>query len=75
DLSRQGLKASTVIARGRGYCVTKAVLLAAAARALGVPARIGFGDVKNHIATERLKKMMGTDIFYYHGYTELFLDG
>ncbi|MGQ3075799.1 MAG: transglutaminase-like domain-containing protein [Ferrovibrionaceae bacterium] len=75
DLSRRGLKASTVIARGRGYCVTKAVLLAAAARALGVPARIGFGDVKNHIATARLKQMMGTDIFYYHGYTELFLDG
>ncbi|MGQ3031823.1 MAG: transglutaminase domain-containing protein, partial [Ferrovibrionaceae bacterium] len=66
DLSRRGLKASTVIARGRGYCVTKAVLLAAAARALGVPARIGFGDVKNHIATARLKQMMGTDIFYYH---------
>jgi transglutaminase-like putative cysteine protease len=68
-------KASAVIARGRGYCVAKAVVLAAAARAAGIPARLGFADVRNHLATERLRRMMGTDIFYYHGFTELHLEG
>jgi transglutaminase-like putative cysteine protease len=64
-----------VIALGRGYCVAKAVVLAAAARATGIPARLGFADVRNHLATERLRRMMGTDIFYYHGFTELHLEG
>src|SRR5665811_1635194 len=50
-------KASAVIARGRGYCVAKAVVLAAAARAAGIPARLGFADVRNHLATERLRRM------------------
>jgi hypothetical protein len=31
--------------------------------------------VKNHLATERLKELMGSDIFTYHGYTELYLKG
>lgn len=69
----EACKASAVIARGRGYCVAKAVVLAAAARSAGIPARLGFADVRNHLATERLLRMMGTDIFYYHGFTELHL--
>jgi len=64
-----------VIARGRGYCVAKATVLAAAARALEIPSRLGFADVRNHLATPRLREQMGTDVFYYHGYTELHLDG
>jgi transglutaminase-like putative cysteine protease len=75
ELTPEGLRASRVIERGRGYCVTKAGLLAAAARAAGIPARLGFADVRNHLATERLRRAMGTDVFYYHGFTELFLDG
>jgi transglutaminase-like putative cysteine protease len=74
DLSAEGLTASTVLARGRAYCVAKAGVLAAVARALGIPARLGFADVRNHLATPRLIELMGTDIFYYHGYAELFLD-
>lgn len=75
EVSPEGLRASNVIARGKGFCVNKALLLCATARAEGIPARIGLADVKNHLATERLLQMMGTDIFYYHGYAELFLDG
>ncbi len=60
---------------GRGFCVSKALLLAAVARALNIPSRIGLADVKNHLATPRLRELMGTDIFFYHGYTELLLDG
>ena len=71
----QGFKASTCIERGRGFCITKAALLAACARAENIPSRVGFGDVKNHLATPRLIELMGTDEFVFHGYTELFLGG
>ena len=68
-------RASAVLALGRGYCVGKAALLAAAARARGIPARIAFADVRNHLATPRLLALIGTDVFIYHGITELWLGG
>lgn len=75
DLSPAGMRASTVLAAGYGWCVNKAALLAAAARAAGIPARLGFADVRNHLSTERMRQTMTTDVFIWHGYTELFLDG
>ncbi len=42
DLSPVGMKASTVLANGYGWCVPKATLLAAACRAVGIPARLGY---------------------------------
>ena len=69
------LRASSVLARGAGFCVAKAIVLAAGARAVGIPARLGFADVRNHLTTERLRTQMGTDVFAFHGFTELFLDG
>ena len=75
NLSAAGMKASAVIATGHGWCVTKAALLAAAARAAGIPARVGYADVRNHLSTERLRQTMQTDLFIWHGYTELWLDG
>jgi transglutaminase-like putative cysteine protease len=74
-LSEDGLRATSVLARGAGFCVAKAVLLAAGARAVGIPARLGFADVRNHLTTERLRAQMGTDVFAFHGFTELHLDG
>jgi transglutaminase-like putative cysteine protease len=71
----EGMRASGVLALGYGWCVTKAALLAAAARAAGIPARLGFADVRNHLSTERMRATMGTDEFIWHGYTELWLDG
>ncbi|HYR35964.1 MAG TPA: transglutaminase family protein [Burkholderiales bacterium] len=68
-------RASTCLERSVGWCVSKAALLAAGARASGIPARVGFADVKNHLTTPELTAKMGTDLFVYHGYTELFLDG
>jgi transglutaminase-like putative cysteine protease len=68
------LKASYTLQVRRGYCVAKAVLLAAVSRAVGIPSRLGFADVRNHLTTPHLKMLMGTDIFVYHGYTELFLN-
>jgi transglutaminase-like putative cysteine protease len=68
-------RASAVLAAGRGYCVGKAALLAAAARARGIPARVAFADVRNHLATPRLLDLIGSNLFVYHGITELWLDG
>lgn len=67
--------ASKVIASGCGFCISKATLLAAAARVVGIPAKVGFADVKNHLTSPRLMEMMGTDEFAYHGYTVLWIDG
>lgn len=75
DVAPATYRASTCIARGHGFCINKAVVLAAAARAVGVPAKLGFADVRNHLATPRLRELMGTDLFYWHGYATLFLDG
>jgi len=69
------IKASAVLAKKQGYCVAKAVLLAACLRSRGIPARLGFADVKNHLNTERLKALMETDLFVWHGFTEIYLDG
>jgi transglutaminase-like putative cysteine protease len=75
DLSIGGLKASRVLADGFGWCVPKAVLLAAACRVIGVPARLGLADVRNHLSSANLRAIMGTDIFYRHGYTAIYLGG
>lgn len=72
---RDAYRATQVLARGRGYCVQKAVLLAALARAAGIPARLGFADVRNHQSPAWLREAMGTDVFLFHGYVEFFLDG
>lgn len=75
DLSLAGMRASRVLENGYGWCVPKATLLAAVARAAGIPARLGFADVRNHLSTERMRATMKTDLFIWHGYTELWLDG
>jgi transglutaminase-like putative cysteine protease len=74
DLAEDKFRASVVLGKKSGYCVEKALLLAAAARALGIPSRLRFATVRNHLTTERLKQIMKTDLFIYHGYTEMFLD-
>ena len=68
-------RASVCIDQGSGWCVPKAALLAACARAVGIPARLGYADVRNHITTPELTAKMGTDLFVFHGYTELLLEG
>lgn len=75
DLRRSGLRASDLVGRTRGYCVEKAVLLAAAARAVGIPSRLSFYIVRNHIATGRLEKALKTNRLVFHGAAEMFLDG
>ena len=68
-------RASSCLAAGQGFCIGKAALLAACARSEGIPARVAFADVKNHLTTPALRARMGTDLFVYHGFTELLLEG
>jgi transglutaminase-like putative cysteine protease len=68
-------RASAVLAAGRAFCIGKSALLAASARAIGVPARVGFADVRNHLTSPRLYEKIKTDIFLWHSYTELYLSG
>ena len=75
DLSVEGVRASTVIEREYGFCIPKAALLAAAARHVDIPSRLGFADVKNHLATDKLLRLLQTDLFVFHGYAELWLNG
>ena len=66
--------ASHTLATGRGFCVAKAALLAACARAQGIPARLGFADVKNHLSTPRLLERNGGPVFFWHAYADLLLE-
>ena len=72
DLFRN-YRASHTLARGRGFCVEKAALLTALARASGIPARLHLADIRNHLIPERLLKVLGTDLFVCHGYCELYI--
>lgn len=66
-------RASAIAATEANWCVPKAVLFAAAARRVGIPARLGFADVTNHLTSAKLADRMKTDVFAWHGYTELLL--
>ena len=75
DFRRTGFRASNLVERKSGYCIEKAILLAASARYVGVPSRLSFYNVKNHIATERIEQILGTNVLVFHGAAELFLNG
>ena len=68
-------RASNVLKSGRGYCVSKASLLCALGRARKIPSRLGFANVRNHLATRQLIEFLGSDLFVYHGFTEFYLEG
>ena len=73
--SPEAYRASTVAGSTSNWCIPKSVLFVAAARHKGIPARLGFADVRNHLTSEKLSASMGTDLFAWHGYAELLLDG
>ena len=75
-LARSDFIASNIAKRDSAFCVPKAILLTATARAAGIPARPGYADVRNHLCTPKLKAaMQGKDLFIYHGYVEMYLEG
>ncbi len=68
-------RASKVLHNGYGFCISKAALLSACGRVLGIPSRIGFADVRNHLNTPRLRELNGGDLFRWHAFSEFFLEG
>jgi transglutaminase-like putative cysteine protease len=68
-------RASGVLQARRGFCVGKAALLAACCRAMGLPARVGYADVRNHMTSPKLYERIKTDVFIWHSYAELLVDG
>lgn len=74
DLRKVGLKASSLLRKKSGYCIEKAVLLAAVGRYVEVPSRLSFYIVANHIATEKIEKVLQTNKLVFHGATEFYLD-
>lgn len=67
--------ALNTLARGRGYCVQKAALLCALARAVGIPARLGFADIENNLLPEGLYEITGGKILTYHSFVEWYVGG
>jgi transglutaminase-like putative cysteine protease len=75
DLSREGMRASAIIERGFGFCIQKALVYAAALRSIGIPSRVTYGDVRNHLASPRLRELVGGDLFRFHSLTQVYLNG
>ena len=68
-------RASATLARGEGFCVQKAIVLAALARAAGIPSRLRFAIIRNPLASGEVKNILGGDLFVSHGFDELFING
>ncbi|MBN2232475.1 MAG: transglutaminase domain-containing protein [Deltaproteobacteria bacterium] len=64
-------RASAILGHERGYCIQKAVLLAALYRAAGIPARLHLVDIINHQVPGKLTALMQTNRFICHSYVEL----
>ncbi len=74
-LHPEALRLSYLITKDYGYCVEKSIILAGLARAIGIPSRLGFANVRNHLGTEKIERILGTNILVFHGYCELYLNG
>jgi len=68
-------RASHTLSVAVGFCIPKAILLVALARAVGIPAGIQFADIRNHRLPEKLLDLIGTNLIRLHGYAVLYLEG
>lgn len=67
-------RASDCLLGGSGFCIPKAALLAACARVAGIPARVGYADVRNHLSTKKLDELTGGNVYTWHSFTDLYLE-
>ncbi|MDB9806197.1 MAG: transglutaminase-like domain-containing protein [Flavobacteriales bacterium] len=74
DLRPESLVASKILTKNRAWCVEKAIVFAAGARKLGIPSRMGYAVVRNHIGVEKLEKYLKRTEIVFHGYVEVFLN-
>ena len=73
-LTENALQGSQILTKKRAWCVEKAIVLCASARRLGIPARLGYAVVVNHIGVERLLQYLRRPEIVFHGYVELYLE-
>ena len=72
----EAYRASTTLARGTGNCEHKSVLLATLCRVSGIPARLGYVDVRDYRLSEKFRRMLGGNNWLpQHGYVEIYIDG
>lgn len=74
-LSPEKMRASYIASKSSGHCIEKSVILISGLRALGIPARLHLGKVRNHIAVEKLVEKLGSDELTPHGMVNVFLNG
>ncbi len=79
DFSIEHMRASYLLGeknleRGKGYCITKAIKLAALGRAAYIPTRLHFYIVENHIAAGRFFDLIGTNILAPHAGVDFYLN-
>ncbi|MFZ5963419.1 transglutaminase-like domain-containing protein [Thalassococcus sp. BH17M4-6] len=75
DFARPAMKASAIMRRRSGLCIHKSIVYTALLRRIGIPAKLWITDVKNHLCSPQLARMMGTNVFHYHVLVSLQLDG
>lgn len=75
DLTQEALKSSTILQKKRAWCVEKAIVMATCLRHFGIPSRLGYAIVVNHIGTEKLSQFLQREEIVFHGYVEVYLDG
>ncbi len=75
NLQSDALQASSIFSKKRAWCVEKSIVLAALARKMNIPSKLGFAIVTNHIGVERLTEYLKRPEIVFHGYVSLFLDG
>ncbi|HLV42429.1 MAG TPA: transglutaminase-like domain-containing protein [Brumimicrobium sp.] len=75
DLRPEGLKSSVIMQKSRAWCVEKSIVMATGLRALGIPSRLGYGIVVNHIGVEKLTQMLRREEIVFHGYVSAYLEG
>jgi hypothetical protein len=75
NLTQEGLRTSQLLHKKRAWCVEKAAILAALARKCGIPSRLGYAVVTNHIGVEKLVEYLRREEIVFHGYTEMNLNG
>ena len=73
-LKPYALKASFLLSKDSGYCVEKSNLFAACMRVIGIPSRLCYANVRNHLATEKVENYLKTDLMVFHGFVEIYFN-
>lgn len=75
DLRPEALKASVILTKKRAWCVEKAIVMAAALRSLGIPSKLGYGIVVNHVGVLKLLQYLKRPEIVFHGFVAVYLNG